>query len=79
MAEAGDAQAQFYLGKMFAEGRGVAQDETKGANWYRKAAEQGLADGQYHLGVMYGKGQGVAQVRPRRCAGSARRRNKGMP
>jgi hypothetical protein len=61
LAEAGNAKAQFISGKMFAEGRGIAKDETKGANWFRKAAEQGHAGGQVALGVMYATGQGVAQ------------------
>ena len=30
------------LGKMFALGHGVPQDDKEAAKWYRKAAEQGV-------------------------------------
>lgn len=60
-AEQGDANAQFNLGVMYANGRGVPQDGAQAAVWWRKAAEQGLAGAQNNLGGMYGSGQGVAQ------------------
>ena len=40
-AEEGVAEAQFNLGVMYAEGRGVPQDDAEAARWYRLAAEQG--------------------------------------
>jgi TPR repeat protein len=46
---------------MYDNGRGVAQDEVKAAQWYRKAAEQGDAEAQFNLGVMCQCGRGVAQ------------------
>ena len=61
LAEAGDAVAQFYLGKMYAEGRGITKDETSGASWYQKAAEQGNARAQHNLALMYDDGRGVAK------------------
>ncbi len=61
LAEQGDADAQFNLGGMYAEGRGVPQDYARAVKWSRKAAEQGVAEAQYNLGVRYGKGQGVPQ------------------
>ena len=33
-------------------GTGVAKDDKKAAQWYRKAADQGLAEAQLHLGFM---------------------------
>ncbi len=54
-AEQGYAQAQFNLGVVYANGRGVAKDEAEAVRWYRKAAEQGLAMAQYNLGVAYPK------------------------
>ena len=53
--------AQFNLGVMYTNGRGVAQDDKQAVAWYRKAAEQGYARAQYNLGVMYTNGEGVAQ------------------
>ena len=41
LAERGDAAAQTYLGFMFETGRGVPQNYTEAAMWYRRAAEQG--------------------------------------
>jgi TPR repeat protein len=60
-AEAGDAQAKFWLGEMYAYGDGVPQDDKKAAKWFRLAAEQGDADAQYQLGWMYNHGEGVPQ------------------
>ena len=57
----GDAEAQFFLGQMYRQGRGVTQDYAQAVEWYRKAAEQGYAKAQYNLGFMYSKGRGVAQ------------------
>ncbi len=61
LAEQGHAKAQYNLGLMYANGRGVTQDYGEAVKWYRRAAEQGLATAQYNLGVMYSNGRGVAQ------------------
>jgi hypothetical protein len=42
-ADQGHAQAQYNLGSMFYEGRGVAQSDVEAAWWYRKASDQGDA------------------------------------
>jgi hypothetical protein len=60
-AEQGYAAGQTNLGYMYANGRGVAKDDTEAVEWYRKAAEQGNALGQNNLGVMYRDGRGVAK------------------
>ena len=39
-AEQGDAEAQFNLGLMYADGEGVPKDYAEAVKWYRKAAEQ---------------------------------------
>ena len=66
-AEAGDRTAQYYLGEMYATGKGVGQDDAEAVKWYRlaaegyrRAAETGDDAAQYHLGLMYKKGEGVA-------------------
>ena len=41
---------------MYANGTGVAKDNTKAMEWFRKAAEQGHAFAQYDLGFMYANG-----------------------
>jgi TPR repeat protein len=61
LAEQGLAAAQYNLGWMYDNGKGVIQDYAEAAKWYRKAAEQGDAKALSNLGVMYAKGQGVIQ------------------
>jgi TPR repeat protein len=46
---------------MFETGRGVPQNYTEAAMWYRRAAEQGDSLAQYSLGLLYDRGQGVPQ------------------
>ncbi len=55
----GSAWAQYKLGLMYEEGRGVAKDPVKAVEWYQKSAEQGNAESQFLLGIMYSNGTGV--------------------
>ena len=52
----GNAAAQYELGVLYENGRGVIKNPAVAAKWYRKAAEQGHAEAQYNLGRMYEKG-----------------------
>jgi uncharacterized protein len=61
MAQRGDAQAQTYLGLLYAQGFGVPQNYTEAALWYRRAADQGNPAAQYLLALLYDKGQGVPE------------------
>ena len=58
-AERGNSSAQYNLGVLYDNGRGVRKDYKEAVKWYRKAAEQGLAGAQNNLGVLYDNGQGV--------------------
>ena len=60
-AEKDHVEAQFELGILYSNGKGVTQDFTKAAKWYQKAAEQGNADAQWQLGEMYSDGKGVSR------------------
>jgi TPR repeat protein len=60
-AARGEASAQFNLGIMYYEGKGVKQDFSQAKLWYEKAATQGYAQAQFNLGLMYYKGAGVKQ------------------
>ncbi|OXL45319.1 hypothetical protein CFT61_00770 [Segatella copri] len=60
-ANAGDISACAYLGKMYYEGTGVAQNYNEAFKWYQKAADNGGTGAYIWLGVMYYNGQGVAQ------------------
>ena len=55
----GEPAAQSYLGFLFETGRGVPQNYTEAALWYRRAAEQGDSLAQYALGLLYDKGLDV--------------------
>ncbi len=61
LANQGLASAQYNLGVMYDNGRGVPQDDVEAVKWYRLAADQGLASAQYNLGNMYDNGRGVPQ------------------
>jgi hypothetical protein len=58
-ADAGKAYAQYNLGVMYANGRGVLKVANEAAKWFHKAAVQGHAQAQADLGFMYYKGEGV--------------------
>jgi len=60
-AEQGTAEAQFNLGLIYANGRGVPQDHKEAVKWFRLSGEQGFAEAQFNLGLMYAKGRGVPQ------------------
>lgn len=59
LAQAGDPNAQAYVGYLYEIGRGEPQDFTQAALWYRRAAEQGQSWAQFQLGMLYDKGHGV--------------------
>ena len=60
LAQAGDAEAQFKLARMYRKGQGVVQDGGKALMWYEKSAAQGDAAAQTALGASYFMGRGVA-------------------
>lgn len=61
-ADQGNLQAQFFLGTMYENGKGVAQDYKEAMKWYRRAAtRQDYGAPQYALGSMYVKARGVPQ------------------
>ena len=60
-AERGYFEAQFKLGEMYANGKGVAKDDVEALKWYRKAAEQRYATQFNHLGAMYYDGEGAPE------------------
>jgi uncharacterized protein len=61
VAEQGNVDAQYKLGLMYGNGRGIPQDYKQAFFWFKKVAEQGYASAQFNLGIMYSKGQGVSQ------------------
>jgi TPR repeat protein len=65
LAQAGHAEAQYYLGRVYYYGgRGIRHDYARAAQWFRKAADQGHAAAEYKIGGMYFSGRGVSQDYP---------------
>ena len=58
-AAQGSKEAYTLLGEIYEEGLGVAQDYTKAAEAYRKAADLGDANAQFSLGTFALAGQGL--------------------
>ena len=56
-----DGEDQFNLGRRYAVGEDIPQDDAEAIKWYRKAAEQGYPAAQNDLGWMYQNGKGVPQ------------------
>jgi localization factor PodJL len=58
-ADAGDIKAELLLGLKYADGDGVAPNDSEAARWLQKAAKAGLAMAQYRFATLYEKGRGV--------------------
>ena len=64
-AARGEASAHTLIGRIHAEGLGVARDFAKAAEAYEKGAELGDVGAQFALGVLLAQGRGVKQDRKR--------------
>src|SRR5262249_61793351 len=53
LAEDGDPRAETVLGSAYYRGRGVPQNDSEAAKWFRLAADKGNAAARFTLGVMY--------------------------
>jgi len=58
-AKRGDPVAEFNVGLIFYEGRGVPKDYEKALKWFRLASKKGHPAAQYYLGLSFDKGIGV--------------------
>jgi hypothetical protein len=52
LAEKGDPEGQYQLGKHFDHGWGVRRDPSQAAIWYEKAATKGHIEAQHALGLL---------------------------
>jgi len=59
-ANAGNAKAALLLGLKYADGEGVAVNDSEAARWLQKATQAGEPVAQYRLATLYEKGRGVA-------------------
>lgn len=60
-AQAGDPEAQHYVGEIYEKGMGIDPDYAEAARWYRLAAEQGYTRSMVNLAYFYEQGLGVEQ------------------
>lgn len=60
-AKAGEAQAQYLLGRYLQRGEVVLQDYAEAVQWFHRAADQGVVAAQSQLGQIYLYGLGVDQ------------------
>lgn len=79
LADKGDAAAQYYLGTLYAEGKGVAQDDATAFKWFQRAADQGNAAAQYNVGASYAAGIGVDKSDADAAKWFRRAADQGMP
>ena len=93
LADAGDVDAQYYLGGLYYKGEGVEQDYAKAVKWFGESADQGNAKAQTDLAQCYLFGYGVerdstcsgcgqlvsAGCRPRLCARDTQPRDADVP
>ncbi len=59
LAKAGGSAAQFNLGLLYYDGRGVPQDFSAAARWFEQSADHGYVKAQHNLGAMFAVGKGV--------------------
>ena len=61
LSERGDPGAEFMLGAMYFQGKGVPQSDAFAAIWFHKAAIQGHPGAQLAYGSIHIRGVGVTQ------------------
>ncbi len=77
-AAQGNAEAQYNLGMMYEQGKGVRQDYAEARRLYEKSSAQGMAEAQFNLGVMYLQGHGVRQDKPAAKEWFGKARDRGL-
>lgn len=78
LAEAGNALAQFSMGTLCHDGRGMPKDDVAATRWFRLSAEQGYPAAQYNLGNAYKHGRGIAPSDAEAVAWWRRAADQGM-
>lgn len=61
LARQGDADAQYHLGWLYANGNGLAVDIEKALDWWLRAARQGHTDAQFAVALAYMTGEGIGR------------------
>jgi len=60
-AQAGDDEAQFYLGSLYSAGVGVPRSDQEAVRWFGRAANQGHSHAMLILAGLYATGRGVTK------------------
>src|SRR5258706_16466116 len=68
MAESGDPEAQYWLGRIYEAGRILSLDKEKSAYWYQKSADQGYAPAEYWVCGKHANQDGLEDHARRCCA-----------
>lgn len=58
-AKKGDAEAQYWLGAMYADSESPQKNLKEAVKWFRKSAEQEFEAAQYMMGIVYESGMAV--------------------
>jgi len=58
-SEAGDAEANYWIGASYEQGRGIALDQREATKWFSKGAQMGDASSQNSLAVNLAEGNGT--------------------
>jgi uncharacterized protein YgiM (DUF1202 family) len=64
LAEQGNAEAQYHLGWLYANGNGLRVNAERAVAWWRQAAEDGHADAQFAMGLAATVGDGMERDLP---------------
>ena len=78
-AEKGNAEAQFYLGKMLNRGEGTKRNLQEAVYWYQKGASQGNPKAMYNLAYLYAYGEGVEKNPKKAVELYSQAAEKGLP
>ena len=65
-AQAGNPEAQHYVGEIYEKGMGIEPDFAEAARWYRQAAEQGYTRSMVNLAYFYEQGWASSRILPKR-------------
>ena len=60
-AQAGDDDAQFYLGALYSTGVGRARSDEEAFRWFSRAADQGHSHAMLIVAGLYASGRGIAK------------------
>jgi localization factor PodJL len=68
LAQAGNAEAEFYLGSLCMDGLAVTRDPATAAKWYEAAASRGYLPAEFSLGFLYLNGADGFDADPAKAA-----------